>query len=399
MSGHLRHPITRLLTRKRLRVLGVNTGTSIDGLDYALVAIDHTAGSMSFRILATGHRCFPRRLTADLRALAAQTTVEKAHVAHTHTALGIFIGDTINKFRAREGRGCRIDLVGSHGQTIGHFPRARDTRKPNADATWQIGAVNAIAHTTGLVTIGDFRIADTCAGGQGAPLSGYYHHLIFGTPRVVLNLGGIANLSSSRIRNRKLEVRAFDTGPGNMLSDALAQELLDRPFDQLGRAAAQGHPIDRIVSRVLRDPYFGMKPPKTCGREQFGAPFLKRHFHSRRTATSVDDMLASAVEITARSVAAAVQRWIARFTACRSLVLAGGGAKNHTLVRRLTALLPEWQIVNSDALGIGLTALEPVGFAVLARETLYGRPGNLGGATSGAPGVLGTIALPVSQTR
>ena len=399
MISRSAHPLLRLLSRRRLRICGVNTGTSIDGLDLALVAIEDTRPQPRVRLLWSDHRPFPRPLARRLRQLAAETRLSKEDAARADLALGNFIAGTVNSLARQIATGrhnrSAIDLVASHGLSIGHWAGAKSHRAEIRHATQQIGALNLIAQRTGVVTIGDFRVADVAAGGMGAPLSGYYHHLMFGDAYVVLNLGGIANISASRRRRGVLQIRAFDVGPGNMLIDALAQDLLKRPYDSGGRTARRGRVIESIVQRALADPYFQGRPPKSCGREEFGADFALRLFYrDGRPQASPADCLATAVEITARAVADAVARWFTRYTATRSLLISGGGARNTALTGRISELLPGWTLGTSEEIGIPVTHVEPVGFAVLAHETLRARYGNLGGATGGQPAILGLIALP-----
>ncbi|MEW5700749.1 MAG: anhydro-N-acetylmuramic acid kinase [Candidatus Zixiibacteriota bacterium] len=390
------HPLQRLLSRRRLRVLGINSGTSIDGLDLALVEIRDRSPVPAVKCLLTCHVPLPPRLRRTLLRLAASTSIDKEEVARAHFALGDFMAASVRRL-GLAGRRQPVDLIGSHGQTIGHFPA--QTGGGTENATWQIGALNTIAQRTGIPTIGDFRPADIAAGGMGAPLSGYYHHIIFGSGVPVLNLGGIANVSVSFVRRQGLRVLAFDIGPANMMSDALAQRLLRRRFDRDGALAAAGRPIPAIVARALRLSYFRASPPKSCGREEFGQATVSRlFFRDGRPLGRTTDLLATAVEITAQAVAIAVTRWVAPRTRRRELVLTGGGVHNHTLVRRLSTLLPQWRLPDSSDRLIPPQFVEPVGFAVLAHETLRGRAGNLGGATGASrSAVLGLIALPAPR--
>jgi anhydro-N-acetylmuramic acid kinase len=389
-----RHPITKLLARSHLHVLGINTGTSIDALDLALVKIGLRGGRP--RLLQTASYRVPANLRRTLRQLATDATVSKKDVAQTHFRFGAQIAACVDRFRRSGPADCRIDLIGCHGQTIGHFPAPPAGSRAPKSATWQIGAAAVIAQRTGIVTIGDFRAADIAAGGMGAPLSGYYHYLLFGTEHVVLNLGGIANISTARTRRGNLEILAFDTGPGNMVIDAVSVEVLKRPFDRNGDVAGRGEADPAIVNRALRDSYFRRRPPKSCGREEFGIETARRWFgHRLRARTRVADTLATAAVITATSVAKAVTRWIEPYTSSRSLILTGGGTRNATLVAMLADQNPAWSVCDSGSLGIDPQYVEPMGFAVLAGETIFGRPGNRGGATGGGPAILGSLSLPI----
>lgn len=385
------HPIAQLLKRRQLHVLGVNTGTSIDGLDLALVEISEAGSDPRFRLLHSRSYPFPRTFRTTLYDLASVAQVDKESVTRAHYRLGELIAVSIHRLRDDLARPVRIDLIGSHGQTIGHFPDARRGRS----ATWQIGSPAIIARQTGIVTVGDFRSGDIAGGGMGAPLSGYYHCLMFGTEPVVLNIGGIANVSAARARKQRLEVLAFDIGPGNMVIDAVAARLLNARFDRDGRTAARGTVDRRILARALRHPYFRRRPPKTCGREEFGTATVNAWLgRSPLRAGDAPRILATAVAITADAIISAVRQWVEPFTPSRSMILTGGGTRNRTLMAALEEGLPHWTLANPEDFGVPARYVEAAGFAILAHETIHARPGNQGGATGGKPAILGSIALP-----
>lgn len=378
------HPFVCALKRNPIRVLGINSGTSVDGLDGALIEMTTTRGRRQYRVVRTHTRAFPKSMREAIMRLGSAEQISKEDAVRMQFSLGRFIGQTAKRWMAGAGR---VDLIASHGQTVAHYPFG------TAKATWQIGTLNEIAQITRRVTIGDFRPADIAGGGMGAPLSGYYHHLLFGAGVPVLNIGGLANISVSRVARGRLSVTAFDTGPGNMVIDALSERLLDHPYDHNGRAAARGKPDARVVNFVLSQPYFRLRPPKTCGREEFGWDKMRRTFAERGLAPA--DALATAAEITAWSIADATRRWIAPNTKERALVVSGGGGRNEYLMTRLQEYLGDWELTTPDGRGIPSRYLEPVGFAALGIETLHARAGNLGGGTGAKHyAVLGLIALP-----
>ena len=384
MTSAIRHPILDALKRNPIRVLGINSGTSVDGLDGALVELTEKRGQHQYRVIRTHSRAFPSTMRQAILRSAATEQILKEEVVRLQFALGRFIGKTATRWMHGAGR---IDMIASHGQTIAHYPFG------SSKATWQIGTLNEIAQITRRVTIGDFRPSDIAAGGMGAPLSGYYHHLLFGAGIPVLNIGGLANISVSRLVRGRLSVTTFDTGPGNMVIDALSERLLDHPFDHNGRAASRGKPDARVVNSVLSQPYFRLRPPKTCGREEFGWDKMRRIFAERGLTPA--DALATAVEITVWSIADATRRWIGPKTKERALVVSGGGGRNEYLMTRLREYLGDWQLTTPDGRGIPSRYLEPVGFAALGIETLHARAGNLGGGTGAKhAAVLGLIALP-----
>lgn len=384
MNTLTRHPMVSALRHSPLRVLGINSGTSIDGLDGAVVEAAQARGRMKYRVVKTYSRAFPKTLRHTLMRISAADHISKEEIVRVQFELGRFIGRTAVSWMKSSGR---IDLVASHGQTIAHYPFG------STKATWQIGTLAEIAQITKRVTIGDFRPSDIAAGGMGAPLSGYYHHLLFGAGVPVLNIGGLANISISRMVRGRLAVTAFDTGPGNMIIDALSERVLDHPYDHNGRAASRGRADARSVNAVLAHSYFSLRPPKTCGREEFGWDKMRRTFAERGLAPA--DALATAVEITAWSIADATRKWIAPATKERTLVVSGGGGRNAFLMTRLQEYLGDWELTTPDGWGIPSRYLEPVGFAALAIETLHGRAGNRGGGTGAKrPAALGLIALP-----
>jgi anhydro-N-acetylmuramic acid kinase len=408
-----------LLKKPRWQVLGINSGTSIDALDFALMEIGEGPQRHLIRLIEThSYRC-PKVLREMLANLADSDSVSKEQVARAHFALGEWIAGRVLDFSQKRRTGGAVDLIASHGQTIGHFPSRGDPGGIRSKATWQIGSPAVIAHRTGVVTVGDFRSADIAAGGIGAPLSGYYHSLLFGKDHVVLNLGGIANVSAARTRKGRREILAFDVGPANMMIDALARATLGKPYDPSGRVGASGTPDWQLVRRILGAPYFHRKPPKTCGREEFGPHAIEDWFlrdrggdpsgrpHAGRGRTTglgkgtaparihrAAILLATAMEVTAAAISRAAGQWVEPFVPTRSLILVGGGTKNRALIRRIAELLPGWTVSTSDEWGMPAQYVEPAGFAVLAYETLRGRPGNLGGATGARPAILGSISLP-----
>jgi anhydro-N-acetylmuramic acid kinase len=384
MTNHSNHPIVSALKRNPIRVLGINSGTSVDGLDGAVVELTMKRGKRHYRVVRTHTRAFPASMRQAILRIGAAESVSKEETVRLQFSLGRFIGQTALRWMKGAGR---IDMIASHGQTVAHYPFG------GAKATWQIGTLSEIARITRRITIGDFRPSDIAAGGMGAPLSGYYHHLLFGAGVPVLNVGGLANISVSRIVRGRLAVTAFDTGPGNMVIDALSERLLEHPYDHNGRAASRGKPDARVVNSVLSQPYFKLRPPKTCGREEFGWDKMRRTFAERGLAPA--DALATAAEITAWSIADATRKWIASKTKVRALVVSGGGGRNEYLMTRLQEYLGDWQLTTPDGWGIPSSYLEPVGFAALGIETLHARAGNLGGGTGAKhASVLGLIALP-----
>jgi anhydro-N-acetylmuramic acid kinase len=297
----------------------------------------------------------------------------------------------------------KADLVGCHGQTLYHQGEAQLFLGRKIAATWQTGEAAVIAARVGVPVVSDFRPGDMAVGGKGAPLVPYLDYMLFRHAkigRIVQNIGGIANLTAIPVDAGANDIVAFDTGPGNMVIDAVTEKLFGRPFDRDGRIAASGKVIEPVLQRMLQQKFFRARPPKTAGREQFGREFvrefLRRCGHARR-----QDVVATAMALTARSIADAVQKFVigksdfGRRNAFHEMILSGGGARNATLMKMLAKSLAPLgiRLRLTDELGLPSEAKEAVAFAVLAYETWHHRPSNVPSATGAKrAAVLGKIS-------
>ena len=300
--------------------------------------------------------------------------------------------DACKKFRVSPRN---VNLIGSHGQTIFHQGQAAPylgTRR--IAATLQIGELAVIAARTGIPTVGDFRPADLAVGGQGAPLVPFVDYLLYRHPRrgrVALNIGGIANLTAIPAGARPGDVFAFDTGPGNMVIDALAARMTAGRlrYDRGARIARRGLMVPGLLAELLKDPFFARKPPKSAGREEFGAAFVARAMRwAERNRVRAEDVLHTATVLTPVTIVKAVRRWVAPRMRVDDLIVSGGGAHNPMVMERLRAGLSGVTIVPSSAFGVPEDAKEAFAFAVLAYETCHGRPANLPGATGARQSVV-----------
>jgi len=359
--------------------VGLMSGTSLDGIDAALVRIEPRARGYALELVAFETFAFDDALARSLRDALAPHPGSTALAAELHNALGRAFGGAA---RAIAGA-ARVDFVASHGQTLWH-DGARCV-------TLQLGDAFVIREAIGATVCYDFRSADCAAGGQGAPLVPYADALLFADAtqdRVALNLGGIANVTLLPATG---EAWAFDTGPANMLLDAFVAGRTggERSYDRNGALAARGRVDEELLATMLDDPYFAQSPPKTTGRERFGVQFLER-LGERLARLSLEDGAATLTELTAASVAQA----IASARLHRPLVIAsGGGARNPVLMERLAKRVPESRVEASDAFGVPAFAKEAIAFALLGYETLRGRPANVPAATGAARAVpLGAIA-------
>jgi anhydro-N-acetylmuramic acid kinase len=381
------HPLQRLwsrLERDEAIVAGVLSGTSADGIDVALLrfGLDGPSGPLAF---AT--QPFPSYLGQELRAVLDGRPLGAREIAFLTRDLGRAFGRAARALADRER--LALDLVGSHGQTVYHH----DGNETAGAATLQLGDGDFVAHAAGAPTVSDFRSADLAAGGEGAPLSGVLDPELFPElprPAAVLNLGGIANVTFLAEGRPPL---AFDTGPANALLDGLARALLGRPFDQDGAMAARARASDVLLAELLGHPFFDRPPPKSTGRDTFGASYVQAVLaRGQALGLGPSQVLATGTVLVAQSVADALARWLPH--APRELVLCGGGARNQTLFAEL-ARRSGVPTRSSQAHGIAPEAREAIFFAHLAVRHVLARPStepSVTGARRG--GILGKLSLP-----
>ena len=359
--------------------VGVMTGTSVDGLDLALLDLPTDLTPRSARTSP-----FPPSLRERLIALGSSGTDEIVRMGEAHVELGDFIAASCLAFITELGlEPNEIRAIGSHGQTIRHHPNA------NFPFSIQIGSGHVIAEKTGIDVVADFRSRDVAAGGQGAPLVPSYHDALFRDnelTRVIVNIGGIANVSI--LSPEGSAAKGFDTGPGNALLDAWIQECREIPFDEEGSWAKSGAIHEPLLSELLSDPYYERLPPKSTGKEYFNLPYLYRHIASFPNIAQ-EDVQATLVEVTTQTITSAIERHAAQ---CTDVVVCGGGRLNDHLMLRLKSLNMKRAIHTSESLGIDGDAIEAAAFAYLAWQFIERLPGNQPDVT-GADGlrVLGCL--------
>jgi anhydro-N-acetylmuramic acid kinase len=364
------------------------SGTSLDGIDVAIVDIE----GRRIQPVAFRSTPYPDAVRKAILGVSNAKTAT-AQIARLHFLLGDLyataVQTTMGRNRVRD-----VELIGCHGQTIYHQgERERFLGKPVA-ATLQIGEAAVIAERLGVPVVSDFRTRDMAAGGKGAPLVPYVDYLLFRHARrgrVALNIGGIANVTAIPHGAKQDEVFAFDTGPGNMVIDALVAEFTKGRwhFDRGGRIAAHGKVDRALLDKLLAGRYYGQRPPKTAGREQYGVEFVAK---LKRTRLPGRDLIATATALTAAAIASGIERFVRPKMRVDDMIVSGGGVHNMTLMAYLQAFLPDIRIATSDECGINADAKEAVAFAVLAYETWRGRAGNLPPATgAGRPVTLGKI--------
>lgn len=388
-------------------VAGVMSGTSADGIDVALVRIQGRGFRSRLELLAHYHFPYPADVRRAVLRMMNASPAKVADVSRLNFALGELYAKAVRAAQRRAKIEC--ELVGCHGQTLYHQGSPAAYLGQEISCTWQVGEGAVVARRLGVPVVSDFRPADVAAGGKGAPLVPFldyalFRHRRFG--RIVQNIGGIGNLTAIPPRATPEDVIAFDTGPGNMVMDAVTEQLFDGPFDRNGRLAAKGEPIERVLRQLLRRSFFQQSPPKTAGREQFGQEYVRELLRLCGRADH-HDVIATATALTARSIGVAVRnillpldaenlpatsRWPSRY---REFVVSGGGTRNGTLMRMIREELAplKLRVRTTDDFGLPSEAKEAVAFALMAYQTWRHLPSNIPSATGArVPAILGKIS-------
>lgn len=381
-----------------MTVAGIMSGTSADGIDVAIVRIAPGRKRPALTLLL--HQGFPypaplRRTV--LEAMNAKST-STAELARLNWRLGLAYADAVRAIL--KGHRIKLDLIGCHGQTLYHQAKPALYAGQSFACTWQAGEMAPLAHAIGVPVVSNLRPADMVAEGQGAPLVPLLDYVLFADAkrgRVLQNIGGIANLTAIPAGAGAEKVLAFDTGPGNMVIDALTQKLFAKPFDRNGALAARGAVLEPVLIAELRDSYYRIKPPRTAGREQFGREYAAKFLTAcRRHSKKPEDALATATALTAASIAQSYARFVQPSMRERPVdyIVSGGGARNATLMAMLAQRLEPLgcDLAASGDFGLPVEAKEAAAFALLAWHTWHHLPANVPAATGAKrPVVLGQV--------
>jgi len=392
--------LLRLHNQSSRLVCGLMSGTSLDGVDAVLARLEGSGPELTIRQDAFHHRPYPNALQSLLRRTSSAKSSSVRDLTRLHVRLAELYADAVDQLlEAADRSRSDLDLVGSHGQTVHHLPEPADCAGATVRATLQIGCPSTLANRLGVPVVGDFRPADLALGGQGAPLVPYFDYVTCTVPnehRGLLNLGGIANLTLLPADGTPDEVRAFDTGPANIVIDALAERLYDAPFDRNGQHAARGTPDHDLLADLLEGEYFHREPPKSTGRETFGSEYVDQLIGAARSrGLSDEDLMATATLLTAASVYQGYARYVRPEHALDVLLVSGGGLHNDTLVRMLEEAFSPIPVRPTSDYGLDADAKEALCFAVLAHETVNGVPTNLPSVTgASASTLLGSLSVP-----
>ena len=396
MKKHIEQ-LAALAARPSRTILGLMSGTSLDGLDMALCSVEGAGFQTRIRVTHFDTVPFDEAFRAEIRRVFAQKTIDFQHlvllnvvVAERHAAI---ILDTLHRWGVAP---AGVDLIASHGQTVFHAPRQFHGLAAYPHATLQIGDGDHLARRTGIITLSDFRQKHLAAGGEGAPLALYGDYYLFskkGENRFLLNIGGIANFTFLPADADAERVFATDTGPGNTLLDAAAQKYFGKPFDAGAQLAAAGRVNPGLLARLKSIPYFTLPYPQTTGPEQFNLPWAEALAKETEPAVSPQDMLATLTRLTADTIADGIKR-VALKAGDKAVYLSGGGAHNPLVTKYLQEQLPGWKMAPMETIGVHGDAKEAVLFAVLANETIAGDAPE-GATLGGLPLVgMGKISLP-----
>jgi len=396
------------MMEKSLVVAGVMSGTSADGVDVAVCRISPArakGGTPRVKLLGHVGMAYPKAVRAAVLTAMDADAISVAELSRLNWRLGEVYAEAVEK--AQFSIGVKVRLVGCHGQTVYHQGAAAEYLGKNVRTTWQMGEASVIAERLRVPVVSDFRPADIAAGGQGAPLVPMLDYCMFRSAkvsRVLLNLGGIGNLTAIPAEASIDGVMAFDTGPGNMVIDGCMRRLYEREFDRNGSVARSGRALQGVVDEILKERYFSSLPPKSCGREQFGETFVSRMIAMCRKASGSDDrdedVVATATALTAASILDAYRRFVwghvgqAAPLSPVEFVVAGGGSKNSALMRMLEDGLQTIgvKVRLMEELGVPAQAKEGVAFALLAWLSWFGLAGNVPAATGARrAAVLGKI--------
>jgi anhydro-N-acetylmuramic acid kinase len=420
------------MTNKPMLVLGMMSGTSVDGIDISLVRISGAPPNLQIKLLNHTAIAFPAAVRKEILRLAEQNPISSGELSQLHFRLGHIYADAAlaacKKFRVSPRK---IRLIGNHGQTIFHQGNPVPYLGAKTSSTLQIGEGSIIAARTGITTVSDFRPADLALGGNGAPLVPFADYALYRHPkvgRISLNIGGIANITVIPANAKPSQVFAFDTGPGNMLIDALVSHFTHgrQRFDKNAALARKGRSTPALLDELLRDPYLKLSPPKSTGREYYGAAYVKKLLVlGKKHRAQPNDIIRAATLFTAISIVDALNRFVLPKNKIRQLIVSGGGAQNPLLLTQLSAALgpqisspvgtryqqipgssrnigssshklktsSKIEVLPSSELNVPTDAKESLAFALLAYETFHHRPSNIPSATGArGPAILGKIS-------
>lgn len=385
--------------KKSVKVIGLMSGTSVDSVDAALASIRGKSASTKVELLDFISHPFPKGMKELILANSETNDGNVTSICKLNFLIAQLYAKVVNKLLKKNKLAPKdIFCIGSHGQTIHHLPNEKKLFGLPASSTLQIGDPSVLAKLTGILTVGDFRVADVALGGQGAPLVPYFDYLLFRSKtknRGLLNIGGIANISVIPKNSSAADVVAFDTGPGNMMIDFLMKKFFHKQFDNNGKTAGSGS-LDKnlLADLIQQDSFIKLPPPKSTGREYYGKYFLPKLL-KKYSSIEKKNWITTIAEYTALTIYLNYKKFIEPKTTIDELLVSGGGAKNVYLMKALQSFFTGVRVVQITDAGFSSDAKEAICFAVLANETLNNLPSNLPQVTGAArSAILGKICPP-----
>lgn len=393
--------LQKVMEKSSRIVIGLMSGTSVDGIDAVLVKIDENGINTKVDMLAFENYSYPEEIRQRIFTLFNPKTSSVDQICHMNFLLGNVFAEAAWKIIKKAGLEPKdVDLIGSHGQTIYHLPELVQDTGYQLRSTLQIGEPSVIAERTGIITVADFRVRDVAALGQGAPLVPYSELLLYGQKEETLalqNIGGIANVTLLPAGASLEQIWAFDNGPGNMIIDEVVQRITksEQTYDQDGKLAKQGRVNEKFLNQLMEDPYFQIQPPKTTGREYFGSSYVDRVMEgATKEGMEAMDLIATVTAFTARSIAHSYKKYVFPRQSVDRIIVSGGGSYNKTLIEFLQKELKDKVVQTQEEIGFSSDAKEAIAFAVLANETISGNNNNVPQVTGAKHGVImGKIIL------
>ncbi len=369
--------LSKLMNKRRLVIMGLNSGTSADGVDLAALKIVRNNKGVVATFINGASQPYPSGLRLRILKLSDSKSTTLEELIAVDSAVGTFFGQSAARFIKKLSKsGIMIDAVGSHGQTVRHIPTATDRTK-HVRGTLQIGSLERISSATKKITVGDFRQADVALGNEGAPITVAAMQRLFGSKtqsRLIVNIGGIANYFYYPLPHKGLRPLAGDCGPGNGLCDILSERFFNKRFDSNGDIAASGQPSKRILSLLLAEPFFKSKTIST-GRETFGKDFADTIVRlGKKLKLSKADLVSTAAELTVVGIVHKIRPLMKRDASLSKLYLTGGGRKNNFFVKRLKQMLTGVEILAADELGFNADYIEAASYAVMGEACLRSEP-------------------------
>ena len=372
--------LVKVINKKSRLIIGLLSGTSVDGIDAVLVCISGNGINTRLKILDFITHPIPQKIRESIFRNSNNKTANLEEICRLNVIIGAHFADAaLRLMKKNRNYASQIDLIGSHGQTIHHLPDRKSFEGYKVKSTFQIGDPAIIANLTGITTIGDFRIADCAIGGDGAPLVPYMDYILFSDKKIsrgLLNIGGIANITILPKNSTKDKVFAFDTGPGNMLIDGLMTHYFNKPYDKNGAAAKKGEIIERLINYVLHDKVYRQKPPKSTGREHYGDDFRKKLI-AKTKGINKHDIIKTITEFTAYSIYYNYKYFAEPKCRIDELIVSGGGAENPVIMESLHKYFTNVKVREMEDFGINTSNKEAVLFAILANECISGYSANM----------------------